>query len=86
MWVTLQRNGRVKRIKEGFAFWFIFFGPIYALFKGDLTGFIVLALLGSALSALIPGIGFIAAVAINMVFSLSWSKSYIRRLRAKGWV
>lgn len=83
MFVMLKNDKGVQRkIKKGFSWTTLFFGPLVPLFRGDILGLIVALTLEIIVGVMTAGLGAIAIWLVMPIFYNSW---HISRLQKKGW-
>ena len=79
---TFTLNSAVKEVPTGFSWTTLFFGPLPALFRGDLKWAAIQFIANVAVGSVTLGFGLIVTFAI---FAFIYNHRYEQDLRAAGW-
>ena len=76
------RNSAVKEVPTGFSWTTLFFGPLPALFRGDLKWAAIQFFVNLAVGVVTVGFGLIVTF---IIFAFIYNARYEQDLRAAGW-
>ena len=79
---TLTLNSAVKDVPTGFSWTTLFFGPLPALFRGDLKWAVIQFIVHIAVGLVTAGFGTIVTW---VAFAIIYNGRYEQDLRAAGW-
>ena len=75
-------NSAVKEVQTGFSWTTLFFGPLPALFRGDLKWAAIQFIVNLAVGVVTVGFGLIVTF---IIFAFIYNARYEQDLRAAGW-